>query len=391
MAILMRIYLDNGNVTRVAQEVFDEMRLYYLEKFGVPGGEFGHVYEEEAAEALWRARETVAREINAHPEEMIFTSGVTEGNNLAIKGAIIPLLKRKKEVRAVTSPIERKCVLRSFEYLKNYGVNVSKVSVNSEGFVEEEDLKEKVANANFVSIQHANQEIGTLQDMKMIGELAEDAGAIYHADATHSFLREKIDVEKIPVDILTFSGHVIHAPLGSGALFVREGLKLEPLFHGPLRERGMRAGHPNIPAIMGLARAIQIYSKEDLEKMRNMRDFLIKHLLEIPDSRLNGPHERRACDNVNVSFRGVEGEAILMLANQEGIILRTGSACYNESLESSYVIKALGIGVEYANSSTRMIVSRYNTMKEMKIVIEKMKEIIEKLRAISPIYRRGRK
>ncbi len=386
----MTIYLDNGNITRIADEVMDEMRLYYLEKFGVPGGEFGHRYEEEASEALWKAREIIARKINAYPEEIIFTSGVTEGNNLAIKGTLFPLL-RKGETKALTSAIERKCVLKSMEYLKNLGLKVEIVAVDSEGFVNEEELKEKIRHADFVSIQHANQEIGTLQDIKSIAELAEDEGVIFHADATHSFLKEEIDVKRIPVDMLTFSGHVVHGPLGSGALFVREGLKLEPLFHGALRERGMRAGHPNLPAIMGFAKAVEIMKEEDIEKMRKMRDYLIENLLKIEDSRLNGPRDRRVCDNVNVSFRGVEGEAILMLADQEGIILRTGSACYNESLEPSYVIKALNVGVEYANSSTRMVVSRYNTMDEMKIVVQKMEEIVDKLRSISPIYRRRKK
>ncbi len=382
------IYLDNGNVSRVALEVFEEMKRYYLDKFGVPGGEFGHRYEEEASEALWKARETLAKRINAYPEEIVFTSGVTEGNNLAIKGAAFPILQKKRAARIITSPIERKCVLRSAEYLRNFGAKVEQVPVNSEGFVNLEILKEKIKSAEMVSIQHANQEIGVVQDIKAIGELAEDSGAIYHSDATHSFLRERIDVEKIPVDMLTFSGHVIHGPLGSGALFIREGLKIEPILHGAYRERRRRAGYPNMPAIMGFAKAIEIMREEHVEKMRNMRDFLIESLLEIPDSRLNGPKERRVCDNVNVSFRGVEGEAILMLANQEGIILRTGSACYNESLEPSYVIKALGVGVEYANSSTRMVLSRYNTMEEMKIVVEKMEEIIERLRKISPLYRR---
>ncbi len=386
----MNIYLDNANVSRVAGEVLDEMTVYYRERFGVPGGEFGHRYEEEAAESLWKAREIVAKKINALPEEIIFTSGVTEGNNLAIKGAIMPLIRNGIK-NILTSPIERKCVLRSIDYLKNFGVGKQVVNVDSEGFVDLADLNVKIKNVDMVSIQHVNQEIGTVQDLKAIGELAEDANVIFHSDATHSFLKERIDVEKINVDMMTFSGHVIHAPLGSGALFVRDGLKLEPLFHGAVRERGFRAGHPNIPAIMGFAKAVELMTEEHIEKMRKLRDFLINRLLEIPDSRLNGPDVRRVCDNVNVSFRGIEGEAILMLANQVGIILRTGSACYNEALESSYVIRALKIGVEYANSSTRISLSRYNTMDEMKYVVEKMNEIVDRLRDMSPLYRRRNK
>ena len=384
----MEVYLDNGNVTRVADEVLEEITLYYKEKFGIPGGEFGHRYEEEAAEALFQARERIARRINASPEEIIFTSGTTEGNNLAIKGIIFPRIRKNGKAKIVISPIERKCIMNTAKYLNGFGAEVQILDVNSEGFIDMDELQKKIVHSDILSIQHVNQEIGTVQDIKAIGEIAEDYGVIFHSDATHSFLKENIDVEKIPVDILTFSAHVIHGPLGAGALFVREGLKLEPLFHGASRERGMRAGHPNIPAIMGFAKSIEIMHKKDLDKMRSMRDYLIHKLLKIEDSRLNGPVKRRVCDNVNISFKGVEGEAILMLADKMGITLRTGSACYSQSLEPSYVVRSLGVGVEYVNSSTRMVVSRYNTMEEMKYVVEKMEEIIEKLRSISPIYRR---
>ncbi len=387
----MEVYLDSGNVSPVAPEVLDEIMYYYRERFGVPGGEFGHRYEEEAAEALWKAREIIAKRINAVPDEIVFVTGTTEGNNLAVKGTVLRLLKEKREAKIIVSEIERKCVLRSADYLVRLGASLKKVPVDNFGFIDMEKLEEDMKYADFTSVQHGNQEIGTVQNIKAIGDMAEDNGVIFHSDATHTFLKEKIDVERIPVDILTFSGHVIHAPLGSGALFVREGLKLEPLFHGPMRERGFRAGHPNVPAIMGFAKAIEIMNDEHVNRMREMRDYLLKNLLEIEDSRLNGPFERRVCDNVNISFRGVEGEAILMLASQMGVILRTGSACYSESLEPSYVIRALGVGVEYANSSTRMIVNRYNTMDEMKYVVEKIGEIIEKLRSISPIYRRDKR
>ena len=383
----MEVYLDNGNVSRVREEVLQEMMIYYTEKFGVPGGEFGHRYEEEAAEAVWKAREIIARKINAYPEEIVFTTGVTEGNNLAIKGTVIPVLRAKGGARVLISPIERKCVIRSARYLENFGVEVNTLSVDSDGLLVEDVLIDAVKDADLISVQHVNQEIGTVQDIRAIGEIAEDGEAIFHSDATHSFLREDIDVEKVSVDLLTFSGHVIHGPLGSGALFVREGVKIEPLLHGGLRERGRRAGHINVPALMGFAKAVELMNDSDVERMREMRDYLIRNLLNIPDSRLNGSPTRRVCDNVNVSFKGVEGEAILMLANENGIILRTGSACYNESLQSSYVIRALGVGVEYANSSTRMVVSRFNTMDEMKYVVEKMNEIVEKLRKISPLYR----
>ena len=384
------IYLDNGNVTRVSSRVFEAMKERYLENYGVPGGEFGHMYEEEASEAIWKARETVAESIGAKAEEIVFTSGVTEGNNLAIKGAVEYMEKKDSRQKVITSAIERKCVLNSFKELESRGHEVGRIGVDSEGFVRMEELKESIKGASFLSIQHANQEIGTVQDIRAIGEIADDAGAIFHTDASHSFLREKIDVSRINVDLLTISGHLIHGPLGSGALFIREGVRLKPQIVGDTREFGLRAGNPNMPAIAGLAEAVREAREEDVVKMAHMRDRLIKGLLQIPDSELNGPVKNRVADNVNVSFRGVEGEAILMLASDNGLIIRTGSACFSPELKYSYVISAIGRGAEEANSSTRFGLSRYNTMDEMERAAEIMQGVIEKLREISPLYRNRR-
>ena len=381
------IYLDNENVTRVAPEVIEVVRLYYEEKFGVPGGEFGHRYEEEATEAIWKAREAIARKINAQPDEIIFTSGTTESNNLAIKGIVMNFSRHKGKAKIVTSKIERKCILKSFEYLSSLGHNTNLVGVDRNGYIKYDELEKVVKNSLLISIHHVNHEIGVVQDLKAIGEIAERNNTIFHVDATHSFLKEKLDVEKFGIDMATLSGHVLHAPLGAAALFIRDGIKIEPLFHGDGREFGYRAGHPNLPAIMGFAKAVELMKKEHIEKMRKMQEYLIDGLLSIEDSRLNGDR-RRVCNNVNVSFKGIEGEAILMMANQNGIILRTGSACYSPELKPSYVILAIGGSIEDANSSTRITLSRYNTMNEMKTVVEKMKEIVEKLRKLSPIYRR---
>ncbi len=385
------IYMDNANVSRVSEGVIEAMLTRYRENFGVPGGEFGHRYEEEAAEALWKARETVARKINARPEEIIFTSGVTESNNLAIKGALRYMEKVHGNLKILTSKIERKCVMRSFEHLQKRGHEAVFLPVDRGGFLDMDALQKEAGGASFISIQHANQEIGTVQDIRAIGDIAEDRGLIFHSDATHSFLKEPIDVEKLKVDMMSFSGHVIHAPLGSGALFVREGVKLEPLFHGDSREFGLRAGHPNVPAIVGFARAIEEMGDEDVRRMRGIRDFLIDSLLEIPDTKLNGPRDRRVCDNINVSFKGVEGEAILMLASAQGLILRTGSACFSPQLKSSYVIAAIGGSAEDANSSTRLSLGRDNTMEEAERAVEILSNIIDRLRKISPIYRKVRK
>ncbi len=384
------IYLDNGNTTRVSDRVFEAMKERYLANYGVPGGEFGHRFEEEAGEAIWKARETIAAKIGARPEEIVFTSGVTEGNNLAVKGAVGYMEKRGGKQKIITSTIERKCVLASFKYLESRGHEAVRIGVDSEGFINMEELKEGIGGASFLSVQHANQEIGTVQNIKAIGDIAEDAGAIFHTDATHAFLREEIDVNRMNIDLLTISGHVIHGPLGSGALFVREGVKLSPLLHGDNREFGMRAGNPNMPAIGGLAEAVREWRDDDVEKMRRMRDRLIDSLLQIPDSELNGPRKNRVADNVNISFRGVEGEAVLMLASENGLIIRTGSACFSPELKYSYVISAIGKGAEEANSSTRFGLSRYNTMEEMERAADIMTAVVEKLREISPLYRNRR-
>jgi len=381
------IYLDNENVTKVDPAVLEIMKERYTKNFGVPGGEFGHAVEEEASNAIWEAREVVARKINAEPDEIIFTSGVTESNNLAIKGSVFYFSRRKGKAKIVTSEIERKCILNSFKYLSELGHEAVFVGVDGDGQINMEELEKAAKNSFLVSIHHANHEIGVLQDLKAIGEIANDAGSLFHVDATHSFLKEKIDVEKYGIDMMTMSGHVIHAPLGSGALFIRDGVKLEPLFHGDAREFGYRAGHPNMPAIAGFAKAVELMKEEHIQKMKRMQQYLIKNLLSIEDSRLNGSM-KRVCNNVNVSFKGVEGEAILMMANQKGLIIRTGSACYSPELKPSYVILAIGGSMEDANSSTRITISRMNTMKEMEKAYEILKDVIERLREFSPLYRR---
>ncbi|KAA0005102.1 MAG: cysteine desulfurase [Thermoplasmata archaeon] len=381
------IYLDNENVTKVDPAVLEAMKERYTKNFGVPGGEFGHAVEEEASNAIWEAREVVARKINAEPDEIIFTSGVTESNNLAIKGSVFYFSRRKGKAKIVTSEIERKCILNSFKYLSELGHEAVFVGVDGDGQINMEELEKAAKNSFLVSIHHANHEIGVLQDLKAIGEIANDAGSLFHVDATHSFLKEKIDVEKYGIDMMTMSGHVIHAPLGSGALFIRDGVKLEPLFHGDAREFGYRAGHPNMPAIAGFAKAVELMKEEHIQKMKRMQQYLIKNLLSIEDSRLNGSM-KRVCNNVNVSFKGVEGEAILMMANQKGLIIRTGSACYSPELKPSYVILAIGGSMEDANSSTRITISRMNTMEEMEKAYEILKDVIERLREFSPLYRR---
>jgi cysteine desulfurase len=241
-----------------------------------------------------------------------------------------------------------------------------------------------------VSIQHANQEIGTLQDVAAIGETARNNGVLFHCDAVQSFAKEKIDVQGIKVDLLSMSSHLIHGPKGVGALYVRDGVKLEPILEGDGREKGLRPGTPNVAGIVGFAKAVDLLTEEETVRMRRLRDVLIESLLAIPDSRLNGPGgDRRLCNNVNVSFRFVEGEAILMHLDLRGLVVNTGSACYSQKLEPSHVIRAIGGTLEESHSSTRLSLSKWTTKDDVAYATETVKQVVETLRAQSPLARRA--
>jgi len=381
------VYLDNAETTRLDPAVLDLMEGFMLDKYGVPAGEFGYGLEEEASEAIEQARETIARRINASPEEVVFTSGGTESNNIAILG--VARFSYYKGKRLVTSKIEHTSILRILDKLTMQGFEKTLLDVDREGFVNTADLKAHLGDARLLSVQHANQEIGTLQDIAAIGEVARDRGVLFHCDAVQSFAKEKIDVQTMKVDLLSMSSHLIHGPKGVGALYVRDGVKLEPVMIGDEREKGLRPGTPNVAGIVGFAKAVELMTDEDTVRMRVLRDELTESLLAIPDSRLNGPRgERRLCNNVNVSFRYVEGEAILMHLDLRGLVVNTGSACYSQKLEPSHVIRAIGGTLEESHSSTRFSLSKWTTRDELLYATETVKEVVEKLRAQSPLTRK---
>ena len=358
-----------------------------IDKYGVPGGEFGYRLEEEAREAIERARETIARRINASPEEIIFTSGGTESNNMAIVGAAHSSYYRGK--RVVTSKIEHMSVLRVVDRLTRQGFEKTMLDVDHEGFVNVADLKAGLGDVRMVSVQHANQEIGTLQDLEAIGEITRSNSVLFHCDAVQSFAKEKIDVQSAKIDLLSMSSHLIHGPKGVGALYVRDGVKLQPLLEGDDRERGLRPGTPNLAGIVGFAKAAELMTREDALRMRGLRDELIESLLTVSDSRLNGPRgEHRLCNNVNVSFRYVEGEAVLMHLDLRGLIVNTGSACYSQKLEPSHVIRAIGGSLEESHGSIRLSLSKWTTKEELAYAVEKIKEVVDKLRDLSPLGRK---
>jgi cysteine desulfurase len=362
------VYLDNAETTRLDPAVLDLVKEFMIDKYGVPAGEFGYKLEEEAGEAIEHARETIARRINASPEEVIFYKGK----------------------RLITSKIEHTSILRIVDKLTTQGFEKTLLDVDREGFLDPNALKTNLDNARLISIQHANQEIGTLQEVAAIGEIARNNGILFHCDAVQSFAKERIDVQAMKIDLLSMSSHLIHGPKGVGALYVRNGVKLEPILEGDGREKGLRPGTQNVAGIVGFAKATELLTEEDVLRMRGLRDELISSLLAIPDSRLNGPkNERRLCNNVNVSFRFVEGEAILMHLDLKGLVVNTGSACYSQKLEPSHVIRAIGGTLEESHSSTRFSLSKWTTKEDIAYATETVKQVVETLRAHSPLARKA--
>lgn len=382
------VYLDNAETTRLDPAVLDLVEGFMMDKYGVPAGEFGYKLEEEAGEAIEQARETIARKINASPEEVIFTSGGTESNNIAILGAARSSYYKGK--RLITSKIEHTSILRIVDKLTTQGFEKTQLDVDRQGFVDPSSLKGSLENARLMSVQHANQEIGTLQNVAAIGEIARNNEVLFHCDAVQSFAKEKFDVQAMKVDLLSMSSHLIHGPKGVGALYVRDGIKLEPILEGDGREKGLRPGTPNVAGIVGFAKAAELLTDEDALRMRRLRDELIGSLLAVPDSRLNGPKDdRRLCNNVNISFRFVEGEAILMHLDLKGLVVNTGSACYSQKLEPSHVIRAIGGTLEESHSSTRLSLSKWTTKEDLAYATETVKQVVETLRAHSPLARRA--
>jgi len=381
------VYLDNATTTRLDPEALRAMEPHFLEYYGAPTTEYGHSFGLKAREALERAREVIARSIGAEPEEIIFTSGGTESNNLAIKGAA---LASKEKKHLITSKIEHKSVLGVIESLGKTGhFKARYLNVDAEGFVDIKQLQNEMNEKTLlVSIQHANQEIGTIQDIDAIGKICTEKKVLFHVDAVQSFTKVPIDVKKMKVDLLSVSAHKIHGPKGIGALYVRKGVSLKPLIEGGYNELGLRSGTENIPGAVGFGKAVEIADEMQITHTKKLRDRLIEGLLEIPKSRLNGPRgERRLCNNVNITFKYVEGESVLLHLDMRGIIVITGSACFSRTLEPSHVILALGLKHEDAHGSIRFSLSKYNTEDEIRYTIENVREVVEKLREISPLGR----
>ncbi len=382
------VYMDNMLATRIDERVFDAMKPYYFEYYGRMTSEVGHSMGVKLLEDVTKARKIIANSINASPNEVIFTSGSTEANNIAIKGLALANKKKEKNV-IITTKIARSCMIQSSKFMSEYfGYTHVYVKVDREGFIDVHDLEDKLSKNNvlLVSILLANHEIGTIQDIKQISRLVHDYGAYLHVDASFAFLKMPIDVRALDIDLLTLESANIHGPKGAGALYIKDGIDIRSPLSGDAAEFGLRPGLQDIPAIIGFAKAVEVWDWTKNNRIRKMRDALMVELLSIENTELNGPKgDKRVINNVNISFKGVEGEAITLLLNMKGIIVNTGSACFSPVLEPSRVILALGKQHEDAHGSIIFTLSKYNTEDEIPYVVEVVKESVTKLRALSPV------
>jgi cysteine desulfurase len=381
-----QIYLDNSAATRMDERVLDAMRPYFFDTYAVATSEFAYSQGIEAREALNSARGVLISALNAGPEEFVFTSGGDESSNIALKGVALAL-GEKKGKHIIVSKIEDFPVLNSARALERQGFKVTYLEVDGEGFVDLDKLKNSITGQTIlVSIQHANQEIGTIQDIEAIGTICRERGVLFHTDATHTFTRSSLDVSKTQVDLATVSAHTIHGPKGIGGLYIRKGTKISKWMDGGFQEFDLRAGLENIPGAIGFAKAVELVTPEETEKIRSMRDRIIDRILAaIPDTTLNGHRSRRLPQNANISFHYVEGESITLHLDMHGIAVSTGSACFSRSLEGSHVIYGIGGDHERAHGSIRFSFGRFNDMDEVDVVVEALSSIIRELRIISPL------
>ena len=379
------VYLDNAAATRLDERVLEAMKPYLFETYAVATSQFGYSPGIEARDALEAAREKIAAALGAAPEEFIFTSGSTESSNMALKGVAMAL-REKKGRHIVTTRLEDFPVLYSARALEKQGFQVTYLNVDEYGRLDLEQLRQAITPQTIlVSVQAANQEIGTLQDLQAIGQICREKGVLFHTDATHTFPRLPLDVRQVPVDLVTVTAHLIHGPKGVGGLYLRQGTPFTKWLDGGFQEFNLRAGEENIPGVVGFAKAVELVTPEETARLQGMRDRLIARLLQIPHSRLNGHPTLRLPQNANVSFRFVEGESILLHLDMRGFAVSTGSACFSRSLEASHVILGIGGDHERAHGSVRFTFGRFNHDRDVDAVAEAITDIIANLRAISPL------
>ena len=375
------IYLDNAATTKVDERVVKAMLSSLKENYG--NASSVHKKGAEAKEEIESARKVISKKINSAEDEIYFTSGSTESNNLSIKGLFYKNFPKKKHI--ITSKIEHDAVLETLKYLESKGAKVTYLDVDSEGFVDIKKLEKSITKETFlVTIMHANNEIGTIQPINEIGKICKEKKILFHTDATQSFTKIPIDVKKMNIDLLSVSSHKIHGPKGVGCLYIRKGVEIEPLLHGGGHERGIRSGTENVPGIVGFSKAVLISNEKDNLRIKKLRDKTISKIPKlISDVKLNGPPgELRLQNNINFSIEGVEGEAVGSYLESKGIYVSTGSACSSNTHSGSHVLDAIGLDRKEQDSAIRITLSKYTTEKEINYFLKVLPEIVEKLRGL---------
>ena len=381
------IYMDHAATTFTKKEVLDEMLPYFTEQFGNPSSIY--TFARKSKSAVEAAREKVAKAIGADTDEIYFTAGGSESDNWTLKG--IAFANKNKGNHIITTKIEHHAILHTCQFLERNGFKVTYLPVDENGKVRLEDVKNAITDKTIlISVMFANNEIGTIEPIAEIGKLAHEKGIYFHTDAVQAVGNVKINVKEMNIDLLSMSGHKFYGPKGIGALYIRKGVKIDSLVHGGGQERQRRAGTENLPGIVGLGKAIEMATSnidEHSAKIAKMRDRLIKGILEkIPYARINGDPTDRLPGNINVCFRFIEGESMLLLLDQAGICGSTGSACSSGSLEPSHVLLAIGLPPEIAHGSLRLTLGDANTEEDVDYVLETLPKVVKRLRDMSPLY-----
>lgn len=381
------IYLDNAATTQVYPEVVEVMTPYFTECYGNPSAIYG--FADKAKMAVDKSRETIANLIGAKNDEIYFTGGGSESDNWALKATAEAYKDKGKHI--ITTTIEHHAILHTAKWLEEQGYEVTYVGVDENGVIKLDELRAAIRpDTILISVMAANNEIGTIQPLEEIGAIAKEHGILFHTDAVQAFAHIPIDVEKMHIDMLSASGHKINGPKGIGIMYIRKGVKIRSFIHGGAQERQRRAGTHNVPGIVGIGKAVEL-AKESMEERisyeTKLRDYLINRVLtEIPYSKLNGHPTDRLPNNANFCFRFIEGESMLILLDMNGICASSGSACTSGSLDPSHVLLAIGLPHEIAHGSLRLTISEKTTKEEIDFTVDKLKEIIERLRSMSPLY-----
>ncbi len=381
------IYADNAATTAVSEEVLEAMLPYFREGYGNASS----IYKlgRDAQKAVENAREKVAKAIGAEPREIFFTSCGSEADNWAIKGTAELLAKRGKK-HIITSVFEHHAVLHTTEYLEKHGFEITYIPVSDKGLINPDDIRKAIReDTALVTIMYANNEIGTIQPINEIAAICNEKGVLFHTDAVQAVGHVDIDVHKQGIDMLSLSGHKIHAQKGIGALYIRKGLILPNLIHGGGQERGKRAGTENVPAIVGLGVAIEAATRDIIEKNAVIvprRNKLIDNILKLPYTRLNGDKDKRLPGNVNISFEGIEGESLLLMLDMNGICASSGSACTSGSLDPSHVLLSIGLKHEVAHGSLRLSIEDDTTDEDVDYILEVIPKVVKHLRDMSPVW-----